>query len=151
VWDPESPYVTVTGSLAWRWYEPIYRRLAQLPRGTVIVHGDAGRGGDRFADMAADQLGFECIPFPADWSVREDTPLWARRRRRDGEMYDVRAGHMRNCAMIDAYPPRLVLAFLLDGSGGTKHCIGYAAQQGIPVVLDERWSASEPNVTMTLW
>lgn len=151
MWDAASPYVTVTGSLAWLWPDPIRARLARLPRGTIIVHGDAGRGADRFADIAADQLGFECERFPADWSPTDETPPWALRRRRNGELYDVRAGHLRNAAMLDAYPPRLVLAFQLDGSGGTANCISEALRRGVPVELDRRWSTQQSNVTMSLW
>lgn len=67
--------------------------------GLTIVEGEAS-GADRLAREWADRNDVAVDPFPADWSVKPDTPPSAIRHRRDGTPYDVRAGHQRNAAML---------------------------------------------------
>lgn len=136
----ESPYVFVCGSVEWCWFEPIYAELRALPRGTIIVHG-AARGADSLADTAAKRLGFDVEPVPAKWEVGPDTPPGAVRRRRGGELYDVRAGYLRNIEVLDRYRPRAGLAFQLDRSGGTAQMVREARKRGIPVKVTSRFSA----------
>lgn len=127
----DGPFkVVITGSRNWTDAEPIRRRLAQLPAGSIVMHGDAP-GADRLAARIARDLGHTVVPFPADWSVRPDTPKWAIRRRADGSLYDVRAGQRRNVVLIDQ-EPHLVLAWWDGKSRGTRNCIELAIGRGIP-------------------
>lgn len=105
------------GSRAWKDAETIRRRLAELPRGTTIIHGGA-RGADRIAGEIAAGLGFEVAVVPAEW--------------RPGGVYNPRAGYERNAKMLDMEPD-LVLAFWIGGSTGTAHTISAAHKRGIPV------------------
>jgi hypothetical protein len=114
-----GPRVMVTGSRHWPDPEAIYRRLAQLPATTVIVHG-AAAGADAAADSAARKLGLPVERHPAQW-------------RRDDGSYNPRAGFDRNGAMLDT-GVTLVLAFRAAGkSNGTDDAIRGARQRGIPV------------------
>lgn len=123
--------VLVTGSRSWTDPEPIRARLAQLPPGSFVMHGDAA-GVDRIAATIARELGHEVKSFPADWRVKADTPPGAIRKRRDGAPFDARAGHLRNLRMLDQQPD-VVLAFWDGRSPGTWHCIEAAIERGIPV------------------
>lgn len=134
-----SGVVVVCGSTAWHDFRAIYERLRRLPRGTTVRHGKA-RGADNLAGLAARKLGFPEDPMPADWKVTDDTPPARIRRRRDGTPYDVAAGNVRNIAMLDKEPvPWRVLAFQLNGSSGTQHCIDEARKRGIMVEVERRW------------
>jgi hypothetical protein len=105
--------VLVCGSRDW-WRNDIIRdRLAQLPKGTIILHGCA-RGADQIADRIARDLGLTVQRFPADWIA-----------------YGRGAGIRRNLAML-ATKPALVLAFHRNGSPGTQHVIDEAVKRGIP-------------------
>lgn len=133
---PAPLTVVVTGSRDWTDRKAIEDRLRQLPPGSTIVHGDA-RGVDRIAAAIAKRLGFTVIADPADWRVTPETPRWAIRRRPNGALYDVRAGHLRNVRMLELYRPHLVLAFRLNGSPGTTGCMEEARSRGIATeVLD---------------
>jgi hypothetical protein len=107
--------VLVCGSRSWRDADRIRFKLRELPRGTVIIHGGA-RGADRIAAEVARALGIEERPYLPDW----DGP--------DGK----RAGMVRNVAMLDAKPDK-VLAFWDGSSTGTAHTIDGARKRGIPV------------------
>jgi hypothetical protein len=106
--------VLVCGSRDWKDHQLISNVLAQLPRGTVVIHG-AARGADTIAAAIADAMGFETRAFPADW-------------RGKGR----RAGILRNLAMLNDRPDR-VIAFQLHGSTGTQHTIDEARKRGTPV------------------
>jgi len=109
--------VLVCGSRAWLDSGAIRARLAELPRGTTIIHGGA-RGADRLAETIAHSLGFDTQAFNADWHGRG--------------YYDPAAGKKRNLRMLDQQPD-LVIAFHKDGSTGTAHTIENAHARGIPV------------------
>lgn len=129
----------VCGSVEWEDFDAILARLSRLPRGTIIRHGMA-RGADEKAGIAARRLGLGEQPRPAAWKPTADTPAYRIRRGRHGP-YDVAAGFIRNIAMLDEDPvPVLVLAFQLDGSGGTQQCMDEAEKRGIPVEVERRWT-----------
>lgn len=131
----------VCGSVEWQWWDPIWKALRRFPPGTVLRHGDA-RGADKMAGNVAGRLGFVVQPRPADWEVKSDTPKAAVRRGRGGRLYNVRAGYERNARMLDEDPiPTLVIAFQLNGSGGTQNTIDGARVRGIPVEVYEKWTA----------
>jgi hypothetical protein len=106
--------VLVCGSRTWHRDDIIKARLAQLPRGTHVIHGGA-RGADQMAATIATALGFTVDVFWPDWV-------------RDG----VRAGIERNKVMLDQQPD-LVLAFWKGGSTGTGHTVSEAGKRGIKV------------------
>jgi len=127
--------VMVTGSRDWTDRATIHRALRDhAPAGDVeLLHGDAP-GADTIAAELADELGWTVRPFPADWSVTPDTPTGRIRRRRDGTLYDVAAGVIRNRVMLNEQPD-LVLAFQRRGSKGAQDAIDEARRRGIPVVV----------------
>lgn len=106
--------VLVCGSRDWQDAEAIRARLVELPRGSEVIHG-AARGADSIAATIARGLGLTERAFPADW-------------RGKGR----RAGILRNLAMLDEEPDR-VLAFQRAGSRGTQHTIDEARRRGVPV------------------
>jgi hypothetical protein len=89
-------------------------KLSALTRGTIIVHGGA-RGADRMAGELAHALGLQERVMLPDWNS-----------------YGHRAGFIRNLAMLDLDPER-VLAFWDGASTGTGHTIAEARRRGIPV------------------
>jgi hypothetical protein len=113
----------VTGSRHWRDARQIRRRLAELDRSVVIVHGACPFGADAMADRAAHELGLAVERYPAHW--------------RRGGHYNPLAGLYRNNQMLDS-EPRLarVIAFRAPGkSNGTDHAIQGARLRGIAVEL----------------
>jgi hypothetical protein len=107
--------VLVCGSREGVTWEPVVRRLKELPRGVEIIHGGA-RGADSYAAEVCKRFtGFKETVFPANWEAH-------------GRM----AGYMRNLEMLDQEPD-LVIAFWNGTSKGTKHTIDAARQRGIPV------------------
>lgn len=123
--------VAITGSRGWTEEAPIRARLEQLPPRSFVIHGGAG-GVDRIAAVIAVELGHEVRAFPADWRVKPDTPAGAIRRRKDGALYDSRAGILRNAVLI-AQAPHAVFAWWDGRSPGTFDCIQRAAVAAIPL------------------
>jgi hypothetical protein len=110
--------VLVCGSRSWEDLEAIKARLDQLPaEGVTLIHGGA-IGADRLAAAYAERQG---------WDTEEYRPIW----RPDGR-YNPKAGFERNSLMLDQEPD-LVIAFQLNGSGGTQDTIDKARSRGIPV------------------
>lgn len=66
-----------------------------------IIQGEA-EGVDTLARLWAENNDVSCSSYPADWSNSEGRPDAVMRRRRDGQWYDVTAGHRRNVQMADA-------------------------------------------------
>lgn len=89
-------------------------RIAALPAGTTVIHGDA-RGADRIAAEAAARHGHTVRAMLADW-----------------DRHGRRAGIVRNLAMLDLRPD-LVVAFWDGSSRGTAHTISVARQRGLPL------------------
>ncbi len=114
--------VLVTGDRHYKKLHIIERELKKFPPGTIIKHGKA-KGADILADFVARRLGFEVIPFPAEWHI-----------------YGRGAGPFRNQQMIDEKgKPDLVLAFHdnIAESVGTKDMIERAKKARIKVILIE--------------
>ncbi len=106
--------VLVCGSRTWTDANLIRARIAGLPRGCEVLHGDA-RGADNLAASEAMLRGLTVRAFPADW-------------KRHGK----RAGLVRNIAMLDENPD-LVIAFWDGKSTGTVHTITQARARRLPV------------------
>lgn len=106
--------VLICGSREWPHPEDVEMRIAQLPAGTVVIHGGA-RGVDRCAHEIATQLGLH---------TAEVRPLW--------DHFGKQAGPIRNAVMLDLQPD-LVIAFQHNGSSGTQGTIDEAKRRGIPV------------------
>ncbi len=112
--------VLFCGSRTWTDQEPIRAAIAALPFGSTVVTGGAP-GADRIAERLA----------------RERRDLELRVMRADWARHGRRAGVLRNLAMLDQRPDR-VLAFQRAGSPGTAHAIAEARRRGIPVVVQTR-------------
>jgi len=90
---------------------------------SVILHGNA-RGADSMSwswilknnQGRCDETQLECIAFNADW-----------------DKYGKAAGPIRNKQMLDEGKPDLVIAFLAEGSKGTKNMIDQATKAGVEV------------------
>jgi hypothetical protein len=107
--------VIVCGSRSWANYPVVLQTLRSLPPGSVIVHG-AGRGADSLAARAAEALGFQCEPHPADWA-----------------RFGKSAGPRRNAEMV-RMGANTCIAFRSDGpSPGTDGMIRLCRKAGIPV------------------
>jgi hypothetical protein len=114
--------VLVCGDRNWRDEDTIALRLARLPGGTLIIHGDQGNkertvGADRVADRIAEDMGLPREPHPALWDA-----------------HGLAAGPIRNSQMLER-GPELVLAFhgFLERSRGTKDTVEKARALRIPV------------------
>ena len=106
--------VLICGDRYWSDREAIRRRLKQLPKDTIIIHG-AARGADSIAGEEAKLLGLIVEEFPADW-----------------DKYGRAAGPIRNRLMLDRKPD-LVIAFHhdLSKSKGTADTVREATKRGI--------------------
>lgn len=108
--------VLVCGSRAWADRTLIRLAIAALKSEdpeAVVIHGDA-RGADRMAGQFAEDFGLRVERFPAEWGK-----------------HGKRAGILRNLAMLDTEPDR-VLAFVIGDSPGTRHTLSEAQRRGIP-------------------
>lgn len=106
------------GDRGWKDPHTIQEVLAELdPTDTVIIHG-AARGADRLVGEIAEHMGFEVIPFPAEW-----------------ERWGDAAGPIRNQQMLDEGHPTAVIAFHNDlgHSKGTRDMVRRARAAGLPV------------------
>lgn len=111
-----------TGSRRWRDYMAILRALEQvadlakaLGMRVVLKHGANKAGADPILDRLGKAMGFEVIPFEADW-VRFGDP----------------AGPIRNQQMVDSGID-LVVAFPDSKSKGTVNAMDRARAAGVPV------------------
>ena len=106
--------VLICGSRDFTDRERIRLRMAQLPPGTVIVHG-AARGADTIAGEIAAEMGLEVRAHPAEW-----------------RKYGRAAGPIRNQAMLDIEHPDLVIAYPEDEARGTWDMVRRARKAGVP-------------------
>lgn len=83
-----------------------------LPDGVISGHA---RGADTMGEQWAKENNLSLDIFPADW-----------------ETYGKAAGHIRNAEMLKAQP-QLVVAFLAQGSKGTRNMIEQSIKVGKPV------------------
>lgn len=105
--------VLVCGSRDWTDEDTIRSRLIGMHSDTVVIQGGAS-GADQMARDIARERGLH---------VAEVLPQWDR--------FGQRAGYLRNCAMLDLEPDR-VIAFT-TGSKGTQLTIDEARRRGIRV------------------
>ena len=111
----------VTGSRDWTDYLSVVQELTRLHEILgidVVIEGEC-RGADRLAARAAKKLGFDVLPFPAEW-----------------DKYGNGAGPIRNQQMLDEGKPDFVLVFHnnLGKSKGTKDMVARARKIGLPVL-----------------
>jgi hypothetical protein len=109
----------------------------------------ARRAADQLAGTLAAKLGFVVREEPADWRVSDLTRKQDIRRNRHGALYDVFGGKRRNLRILDWWQPYLVLAYQLDGSGGTQHMIDAAHERGIAVEVTSRWTSPRQEALWT--
>jgi YspA, cpYpsA-related SLOG family len=115
-----SQLVLFCGSRKWPALDDgmIRKRIAQMPRGTTIIHGGAP-GADYWSGFWARQHDYPVRVYKADWG-----------------RYGKAAGPRRNREMLDA-GPAFVVAFLDDTAcRGTKNTIAEAQRRGIPVEIN---------------
>lgn len=102
----------------------------------VVVHGDCETGADQHAHSAATTWGWTPEPHPAMWQwhspdCRTDM---CTRRRSNGDLYCLYAGHRRNQLMVNL-GAHVCLAFPTARSTGTWDCVKRAEAAGIPVII----------------
>lgn len=99
----------------WREFGLSMRAVLSLADGEElrIVHGGAS-GADAMASRWADEHGYECVVYAADW-------------RREGK----KAGPLRNQRMLDCEHVSLVVAF--PGGRGTADMVRRAKARGVDV------------------
>lgn len=115
-----SERVLFCGSRTWVESIPIYRHIAALDPGDVVIHGGA-RGADSIADGAARRSGLTVEVYRADWP-------------REGKA----AGPIRNQRMLTEGRPDRVIAFRMPGeSRGTDDMVRRARAAGVPVEIVE--------------
>ena len=114
--------VLVTGSRDWTDGDAIWAEIAQLPAGSVVIHGCC-RGADLMAADAAKRMGYAGVGYPADWTTHGKA-----------------AGPIRNQHMLDREhspesPIELCIAFHDDigNSKGTGDMVRRALLAGIEV------------------
>lgn len=83
----------------------------------VIVHGHCPTGADHYADIKAGRYGLLVERHPANWA-----------------RYGKGAGPKRNSEMVDKGAD-IVIAFMMEGSRGTKDCVEKAKEAGLPVIV----------------
>ena len=113
--------VLVCGSRLWADRVAVARRLAQLPRDTVIIHGGA-RGADTIAGYTARAFDLTVEEYPADW-------------KRNGKA----AGPIRNQRMLTEGRPSIVIAFHEDPrlGRGTADMVRRAKAAGLPIEIHD--------------
>lgn len=108
--------VIVTGSRDWH-DEPLLIHSLESAMPHLVIQGGA-KGADYIALSWARFFDVKHVTMKANW-----------------EKFGKRAGILRNMAMCDAYPDAHVLAFRLNSSPGTTHCISYAREKGMHVTV----------------
>ena len=110
--------VLCCGDRNWKDTELIRHALTGIGMYPIIIEGEC-EGADLLARNVAEQIGFEVVPFPAQWA-----------------RYGRSAGPIRNQQMLDEGKPDLVIAFhdnLIGRSRGTKDMVLRAVLAGVPV------------------
>lgn len=113
--------ILITGSRTWTNEHAIRDALATLiaqhgPENVTIIHGACPHGADQLTDhIAQTWTGLTIERHPADWATHGKA-----------------AGPLRNQQMVDAGAD-ICLAFVRDGSRGTRDCTRRAHAAGILV------------------
>lgn len=112
--------VLICGDRNWTDYSRIFRFVASLPTGSIIIEG-AARGADFMAGQAAREVGFQVLEFPANWAK-----------------FGRAAGPIRNVQMMTEGKPDVVVAFHddLEHSKGTRDMVNRAKKAGLPVYVN---------------
>lgn len=120
--------VIVFGSRGWDEPTTVKHRLAQLPEGSTVVHGNsAGGGADYFADVYARALGFTVLPMPVNTSDHEVAIRMKRPKF---------APLARNMRMARTHSDAdLAIGFWDGKSPGSKHMKKECELRGIPVEI----------------
>jgi len=123
--------ILVTGDREWSDTRRIVEVLVEYHSSDnppTLIHG-ACCGADTLAKMVGKALGWNVIPFPADW-----------------DKYNLAAGPIRNQVMVDQKPD-IVIAFHnnLAKSRGTKNCVSKAIKAGIEIVYVKSKDDYETN------
>ena len=117
----EAPLrVLICGSRDWMDREVIADVMNMLPKGSVIIEGEAP-GADSLVREEADRLGLIVASFHAKWKE-----------------YGRAAGPIRNAEMLSKGKPDVVLAFHenIEASKGTKNMLKLAQKAGLPTFLN---------------
>lgn len=111
--------VLICGDRNWTQFEPIEREIEKLPKGSVVIQGEA-KGADTIAKIVAKKYKLDVISFPANW-----------------RKYGKSAGPIRNTQMINEGDPQEVWAFHADikSSKGTADMVKQARLHNIPVTV----------------
>ena len=107
--------VIVTGDRNWNDLDTLMQVLSIFPKNTILVHGNC-RGADKMAGKIGVDLGFDVVPYPADWYK-----------------YGFKAGPIRNKQMLfENMDADVVLAFHNDlvNSKGTRHMVDISREAG---------------------
>ncbi len=132
--------ILITGSRDWDDKTLMFNILSEYKdKNVTIIHGNC-KGADKCSDLIGKQLSFNIISMPADW-----------------KKYGKGAGPIRNKEMInllldyrskeDIISYVLVIAFHdnLNASKGTKHCIGLALREKLPIRYVDHKIKDEDN------
>jgi hypothetical protein len=113
--------VLICGSRSWSDVHVIAAIMANLPDGTVVIHGGA-QGADMIANDIAETMGLQIMEFKIT--------------KKDWKQYGKGAGPMRNSMMLGQGNPDSVIAFRMPGhSPGTDDMIRQAEAAGVPVQI----------------
>jgi YspA, cpYpsA-related SLOG family len=114
----------ITGSRSWTNWDIIYYALAAewaaFGPDTILVSGHCPQGADSMCEHIWRSWSGLVETHPAQWST-----------------YGKSAGFRRNTEMAALPGVYKCVAFQLDGSNGTAHCMGEARKLGVPVNLYE--------------
>jgi hypothetical protein len=118
--EATPPRILFCGSRDWTDRKAIADVMKLLPKGTVIIEGEAP-GADSIAREEALRLGFIVVPFEANW-----------------KKFGRAAGPIRNARMLDQGRPDAVVAFHddIEASKGTKNMLKQAREAGLPTFLN---------------
>lgn len=115
----------ITGARTWTDPQPIKDAIDEFllaydlpPNEVIFIHGDAP-GADTLGGEIAYDMGMQVDSYPANWN-----------------RYGKAAGPIRNKQMVDLKPD-VCIAFLVEGSRGTKNCIELAEKAGIKTIIYE--------------
>lgn len=118
-WDPHAVCVIVCGGRDLAIDRESWDVLGQAlttERATIVRHGANPRGGDRLAQLVAEERGLHIDPMPARWDT-----------------YGYAAGPKRNAAML-AKKPHPVAVIALPGGRGTEDMKKRARAAGVRVI-----------------
>lgn len=129
--------ILVTGSREWDDVDHIRYRLAFVREDpffadAVLVHGGAAGADSIAARVWKEEFGGKVERVRAKWGVCAPDCPPSHLVTRNGRSWCPTAGHRRNDEMVRRGAD-LCLAFLRDGSGGTRDCIARARAAGIAV------------------